>query len=64
MCGNHKQEKVLKYSDTEEARLAKDKEYAEMVQLAEESEGKKKGKKAAKQVKKSDQNLQKEFDDK
>jgi len=48
MCGNHKQEKVLKYSDTEEARLAKDKEYAEMVQLAEESEGKKKGKKAAK----------------
>ncbi len=64
MCGNHKQEKVLKYSDTEEARLAKDKQYAEMVQLAEESEGKKKGKKAAKLVKKSDQNLQKEFDDK
>jgi hypothetical protein len=31
MCGNHKQEKVLKYCDTEEARLAKDKEYAEMV---------------------------------
>ena len=63
MCGNHKQEKVLKYSETEEARLAKDREFAEMVQMAAESEGKKKGKRGAKQVKKSDQNLQKEFDE-
>lgn len=39
MCGNHRQEKAAKFENTEESKIAKDKEFAELVE-----QGGKKGK--------------------
>ena len=49
MCGNHKQEKILKYEHTEEGKLQADKEFAMMVDQGKKQKKQNKGQQKAQQ---------------